>query len=96
MLDDQRPTLTLTYPVPGMNAELSRLVIGMHDYGTGLNDASFRVTADFAIDGVAAGMDLGSKFKPLAQGVREFKLEKPLTELTRGTITVRVADKQGM
>ena len=27
----------------------------MHDYGSGLNADSFRVTADFALDGVAAG-----------------------------------------
>ena len=67
----------------------------MHDYGSGLDMESFRVTADFAIDGVAAGENLAAKFKPLSQGVWEMKLEKPFTELKLGTITASVADKQG-
>jgi hypothetical protein len=95
MLDDQRPTLTLTYPVTGKNAELTRIVVGMHDYGSGLNAGSFRVTADFAIDGAKPGEDLAPAFKVASQGVWELKLEKPLTDLTTGTLTVSVADKQG-
>ena len=95
MLDDQRPTLALTYPLPGKNAELSRVVIGMHDYGSGLNAESFRVTADFALDGVAVGENLAPKFKPTTQGVVVWELSKPLTALPSGTLTVSVADKQG-
>src|SRR5207249_12228158 len=34
MLDDQRPTLTLTYPQPGVNKSLTKILIGMHDYDT--------------------------------------------------------------
>ena len=95
MLDDLRPTLALTAPLPGKNAELSRIVIGMHDYGTGLSADSFRVVADFDIDGVKAGENLAPKFKAGAQGVWEWKLDKPLAALERGTLTVSVADKQG-
>jgi hypothetical protein len=95
MLDEQRPTLTLTYPLPGKNAELSRVVVGMHDYGTSLNAESFRVTADCALDGVPAGENLAAKFKPTSQGVWEWKLGTPLAELKTGTLTVSVADKQG-
>ncbi len=95
MLDDQRPTLTLTSPVPGKNAELSRIVIGTHDYGSGLAADSLRVTADFTLDGVAAGENLAPKFSATTQGVWEWKLSKPLTELPGGTLTVSVADKQG-
>src|SRR4029077_12203267 len=47
MLDDQRPTLSLTYPQPGVNKSLSRMLVGMHDYGTGLDLDSFTVTANF-------------------------------------------------
>src|SRR5206468_3354451 len=36
MLDDQRPTLTLTEPRAGRNASIERILIGMHDYDTGL------------------------------------------------------------
>src|SRR5262249_58637025 len=47
LCDDQRPTLALTLPVAGKNAELSRILVGMHDYGTGIDDKRFTVTADF-------------------------------------------------
>src|SRR5262249_2583798 len=47
MGDDQRPTLTLTYPAPGKNSPLSRILVGMTDAYTGLDQSSFEVTADF-------------------------------------------------
>jgi hypothetical protein len=47
LLDDQRPTLTMTYPRAGVNEPLERLLIGMHDYGTGLDLEAFQVIADF-------------------------------------------------
>jgi hypothetical protein len=93
-LDDQRPTLTLTYPQPGKNAELSRVVVGMHDYGTGLYARSFRVVADFELDGVPAGTNLADRFKPTSQGVWELKLSKPVADLAAGTLAVSVADWQ--
>src|SRR5262249_22010750 len=49
MFDDQRPTLALTYPRAGSNEALTRILVGMHDYGTGLDPASFTATADFAV-----------------------------------------------
>jgi hypothetical protein len=95
MLDDNRPTLALTLPAAGKNAELSRLLVGMYDYGSGLDMKTFRVTADFAIDGVAAGENLAERFRPKSQGVYELRLDKPVTKLARGRVTVSVADKQG-
>jgi hypothetical protein len=76
MFDDNRPTLALTYPRLGANEPLTRLLVGMHDYGTGLNMESFQVTADFAIDGVAAGENLASKFTHKGEGVWEGNLTK--------------------
>ena len=35
----------------------------MHDYDTGLDLESFRVTADFPLDGVPAGQNLAPRFK---------------------------------
>jgi len=95
LLDDQRPTLTLTTPVPGSNRTLDRIVIGMHDYGSGLNIESFKVTASFAIDGVAAGENLAARFKPTTQGVWELKLTQPIKDLASGVLDVSVVDKQG-
>jgi hypothetical protein len=95
LLDDQRPTLALTLPKAGANASFDRILVGMYDTGTGLDAASFTVTADFAIDGVAAGENLAKGFKPLSQGVWELKLTKPVATLPKGTLTVSVKDKQG-
>jgi hypothetical protein len=95
MLDENRPTLALTFPAAGANAELSRILIGMHDYDTGLKMDSFRVVADFAIDGVAAGKDLTAFFKQKSPGVWEWKLATAIKELPRGKIEVSIADNQG-
>src|SRR5262249_50640366 len=54
MCDDNRPILTLASPRAGANAELSRVLIGMHDYYSGLDQKNFAVMADFALDGVPA------------------------------------------
>lgn len=95
MVDDNRPTLSLTSPRVGRNESLNRILIGAHDYDTGLDEATLRVTADFAIDGVAAGENLASRLRPSAQGVWELKLAKPVEKLERGRLTVSIADRQG-
>src|SRR5439155_26014335 len=88
-------TLALTLPKAGANSTFDRILVGMHDTGTGLDAASFRVTADFAIDGIAAGEDLAKNFKPLSPGVWELKLAKPLAALQTVKLTVSVKDRQG-
>jgi hypothetical protein len=95
MLDDQRPTLTLTSPKAGANAELTSILVGMYDYDTGIDPASFSVTADFPIDDAKAGENLASRFRETADGVREWKFSKPIKSVTRGTLTVSVKDRQG-
>ena len=95
MLDDTRPTLTLTSPRAGANPPLRRILVGMHDYYTGLDMDSFRVVADFALDGVPVGQNLAPMFKGKTPGVWELTLAKPLTELPRGKLKVSVKDRQG-
>jgi hypothetical protein len=95
MLDDNRPTLTVTYPRAGANEPLTRLLVGTYDYGTGLDMDSFRVVADFPLDGAPAGENLASRFQPKADGVWEFALTQPLAELPRGKLIVSVKDRQG-
>jgi len=95
MLDDNRPTLTLTYPQPNANESLARILVGMHDYDTGLDVKSFTVSADFAIDGVKPGENLASRFKSASQGVWEYRLTQPINALERGVLTVAVRDRQG-
>jgi hypothetical protein len=95
MQDDNRPTLTLTSPRPGVNAPLTRIVVGMHDYYTGLDMDSFRVVADFPLDGTPAGENIASKFKGKTPGVWELPLSRPLTKLAKGKLTVSIKDRQG-
>jgi hypothetical protein len=95
MLDDQRPTLTLTHPRADGNETLSSVLVGMHDYGSGLDLASFRVTADFDLDGHKAGTDLAPLLKSKDQGTWELRLKKSITLLKKGTLTVSVKDHQG-
>jgi hypothetical protein len=94
MLDDNRPTLALTLPGrPG--APLTRILVGMHDYYTGLDMKSFRVVADFPLDGAAAGNNLASRFRMKTNGVWELRLATPVAGLAHGTLTVEVRDRQG-
>ena len=95
MLDDNRPILTLTTPRAGANASLDRILVGAHDYYTGLDPDSFTVTADFLVNGIKPGENLASRSKPLSQGVWELKLARPINDLPRGTLVVSVKDKQG-
>ena len=95
MCDDNRPVLTLTYPKAGVNPPLTRVLVGMNDYYSGLECASFEVVADFPVDGTAAGEDLAARFTRVAKGVWELKLAKPITDLPKGKMTVSVKDRQG-
>jgi hypothetical protein len=95
MLDDNRPILTLTSPQPGGNGILNRLLIGVHDYDSGLDLDSFEVRADFGVNGLSAGENLASKFQKKSQGVWELKLSSPLSQLPSGTLKVAIRDRQG-
>lgn len=95
MLDDNRPILTVTSPVAGQNSKLERVLIGTHDYYTGIDEESLRVTASFPIDGASPGTDLSGKFTAKSDGVWEWKLPKPIAMLQRGELTVSVKDREG-
>lgn len=93
--DDQRPTLTVTYPEPGRNAALDRLAIGMHDTYSGLDLKTLEIVADFPIAGVPAGQNLASKFQATSQGVWQLRLDTQIAKLERGRLVVSVRDRQG-
>ncbi len=94
-LDDNRPTLTITEPAAGRSARLNRILIGMHDYYSGLDEASFQVRADFAVNGLKPGENLAPRFQRKTQGVWELKLREPIAALPSGTLVVSVKDRQG-
>jgi hypothetical protein len=95
LVDDQRPTLTVTYPQRGKNARLDQILIGMHDVSSGLDMESFTVTLDTPVDGVAAGANLAAKFAKQTDGVWVWKLPKPVTAIDKAVLTVQVKDRQG-
>ncbi len=95
MVDDNRPVLTMTYPKAGRNMAFDRILIGAHDYYTGLDPESFTVTADFVIDAVAPGENLAGKFAEVGQGVRELRLKEPIQRLKAGMLTVSIRDREG-
>ncbi len=92
LVDDQRPTLTMALPVAGANPPLEKIVIGMHDY-VGLDPSSFTVTADFPLEGIAAGKNLASKFVTTNPGVWELKLTSAVE--ASGKLVVSVKDRAG-
>jgi hypothetical protein len=92
--DDKRPTLTLTEPTRGTNRKFVRILVGMHDYLSGIDHDSFSVTADFSIDGVSAGDDLASNFRKIEEGVYELKVDQ-MTEPGERSISISVKDCQG-
>lgn len=95
MLDDNRPILTVTEPRAGINPPLSRILIGLHDYDSGLDILSLTVTADFALEGSTSDKNLAAKFQPHGEGVWEWKLSQPVMRLDRGRLVVTVKDRQG-
>lgn len=95
MLDENRPILSLTSPVAGANPPLGRILIGMHDYYSGLDQDSLVVTADFPVDDTKAGENLAGRFQPATQGVWVLQFKEPIKNLPRGQISIRVKDRQG-
>jgi hypothetical protein len=95
MLDDNRPIITLTSPRDGANEPLDRILIGMHDYYTGLDLETFVVATDFAVDDAKPGDNLADRFKQIAQGVWELRFAKPVVSLPSAHIVAMVQDRQG-
>lgn len=93
--DENRPTLTLTYPRRGENVSLDQILIGAFDCYSGLEEDSLSVVADFGIDGMAAGENLSGKFRKDSPNVWQWRLSKPILALPQGTLTISIKDRQG-
>ena len=95
MLDDNRPVLTLTVQNRGPTREIDRILIGMHDYDTGLDPTALRVTASSEIDGMRPGTNLASRFRTASSGVWEWRLPQATRVLSTTSFEVSVRDRQG-
>jgi hypothetical protein len=97
--DEIRPTLTLVSPRAGAQERLERISLGMFDYGSGLDEASLFVTASVPIDGIAAGENLGKRFRRDGDAwtfdVKDFGAGASPTKRLEATITVSVRDRAG-
>ena len=95
MGDDQRPTLALALPRPGINESLSRILIGATDAYTGIDPDSLVVLADFEINGVPPGTNVAKRFQQLPGNRWELKLTSPINGIKRAMLTVSVKDRKG-
>jgi len=95
-LDDLRPTLTLSSPRAGVNAQPVGIIrIGAYDYYSGLDIDSMSVRASFEVNGESPGSELASLFQPTGDHIWSVRLSQPLVELPDGEVTVRIKDRQG-
>ncbi|MEZ6139442.1 MAG: hypothetical protein R3B84_02620 [Zavarzinella sp.] len=92
--DDLRPTLSVTPPAD-TTAPLTEIVVGMFDYGTGIEPGSLAITADFAIDDIPPGTNFAKQLTGKTPDIMRYELKKPIADLPSGTISVSVQDKQG-
>ncbi|MFP6766152.1 MAG: hypothetical protein VB858_21140, partial [Planctomycetaceae bacterium] len=91
----KRPTLTLTEPRVGSSTHVTRILLGMADYYSGIEIESLSVVADFPVNGSAAGDNLAGQFRSVETGVLELNLEQPLVTAGEHTVSVSVKDRQG-
>ena len=71
---------------------MKKIVVGMHDYYSGLNFDSFSLTATFSIDENEAGANLAASFQPTARGVWEWSFPEPIRLPEGASIEVSVRD----
>ncbi|CAN5495156.1 hypothetical protein BH23VER1_BH23VER1_04530 [soil metagenome] len=92
--DDHRPTLTLTEPLAGQ-PQMSRIVVGAHDYYSGLDEAAFAVTATFPVAGHPPGENLAPHFAVAAPGVWQLELADAHALPPGGRLVVTFPDRAG-
>ena len=95
LADDHRPTLAMTYPERGANEAIARILLGMHDYESGLDLESLSVTADFEIDGTMPGTKRAARFVQSPGNRWQLMRSKPVKSLDRGVDKVSIKDQAG-
>ena len=97
MADDNRPTLTVSQPRANVNtAPVTAIVVAVADAYTGVDLDTFSVTADFSVNGFAAGSELKNLFSDQGGGVFRLTLSSPLPQnQIERHIFAEVKDHQG-
>ena len=95
-LDDQRPTLTVSSPRPGLTTSpITMLRFGLADANSGIDATSLSVSADFPVAGRPAGAELADLAVEVADGVYEIALGDAVGPFFEAHVRVAVADMQG-
>ncbi|MGE4069578.1 MAG: hypothetical protein AB7E72_00205 [Lysobacterales bacterium] len=96
LLDDLKPTLTVSLPRAGVNtAVITRLRFGFADAHSGIDPASLSVSADFGVNGRAPGAELADLAQVVGDGIYEITLSTPLALVSNQHLQVSIRDLQG-
>jgi len=96
MLDDLKPTVSVSLPRPGMNPmPVHELRFGLADANSGVNLATLSVKADIALAGRPANAELADLAQEIADGVYRITLAPALTQVADAVVHVQVRDMQG-
>ncbi|GGZ96815.1 hypothetical protein GCM10008090_01320 [Arenicella chitinivorans] len=97
MADDNRPTLTISQPRANVNTvPVTAIVVAVADAYTGVDLDTFSVTADFSVNGFAAGSELKNLFSHQGGGVYRLTLASALPQNQHERhIFAEVKDNQG-
>ena len=94
--DELRPTLSIAQPRAGRATRpVTEVRIGAFDYYSGLDQDSLSVSANFEVNGMAAGTELMGHFDDVDDHVWVLHLEQPIEQLEHGELTVSVEDVRG-
>ena len=95
-LDDLKPTLALSLPRAGANPlPLEQIRFGLADADSGIDVASLSVSADFVVNGRAAGAELVDLVQSSGDSIWTLTLSPPLSEGWNRHVRVSVRDNQG-
>ena len=93
--DDLRPTLSVATPRERkLTNSINKIQFGAYDYYTRLDRSQISVTANFTVNGRSAGSELADLFAE-HNYVWTLLLNSPITSITGGEITVKIADNAG-
>jgi len=97
LIDDVKPTLTLSQPRQNINFQaIDKIVVGVADANTGINISTLSIKADFIVNGLPANSELSGLATLVAEGVYQIQLDAALPQdsLERH-IKAEVYDNQG-
>jgi hypothetical protein len=96
LLDDLKPTLTVSLPRAGINsAVVTQLRFAFADAHSGIDLGSLSVSADFPVNGRAPGVELADLAQNVGDGIYEIALSSPLTLVSNQHLRVSIRDVQG-